>query len=133
MTIRLGNPRPAGAGRDIAVVGGHRPAARPSGWPVKSDVIVIDIAMPLLNGLEATLTRSSEARGEILILSTHGDARDQAIRLGAADTAQADLGPHSLEAIRECTGGSNLAPPSRRGWPSGGRVRSKPQPRPARN
>ena len=54
---------------------------------LRPEVVVIDIAMPLLNGLEATRQILKAVPGtKVLILSAHGDDEyvEQAIALGAA-------------------------------------------------
>ena len=52
----------------------RRPRGRPRSGHAKPDVVVIDVAMPLLNGIEATqqITRRVPAT-RVLILSMHSD------------------------------------------------------------
>src|SRR5579859_769493 len=72
---------------------------------LRPDVIVIDIAMPLLNGLEATRQiRKDCPATKVLILSAHGDDtyRDQATTFGAAGFLLKQTSSHVLAtAIRE--------------------------------
>lgn len=80
------------------------------------DVVVMDIAMPLLNGLEATrqiLHASPTTR--VLILSAHGDDAyvEQAMALGAAGYLIKQTASHVLAAaIREVCKGHPFFSPS---------------------
>jgi len=80
------------------------------------DVVVMDVAMPLLNGLEATrqITRNS-MRSKVLVLTTYGDEDcvAQMMDAGASgylikQTAANDL----LKAIREVARGNAFFSPS---------------------
>jgi DNA-binding NarL/FixJ family response regulator len=75
-------------------------------------VVVMDIAMPLLNGLEATRRiRKSFPDTRVLILSAHSDDVyvDQAILLGAAGFLLKHTSPHILaRAIREVQKGNTF-------------------------
>jgi DNA-binding NarL/FixJ family response regulator len=89
----------------VALAAKHRP-----------DVIVMDIAMPLLNGLEATrqILHSSPLT-RILILSAHGDDAyvEQVMALGAAGYLIKQTASHVLpEAIRAVHQGSSFFSPS---------------------
>jgi len=103
---------------DIDVVGeaenGHK--AVEETIRLQPDVVVMDIAMPLLNGLEAARRIARKVPNtKVLILSTYGDEHhlQQAVEAGAAgyltkETASRDL----LEAIREvCAGNVFFSPP----------------------
>ena len=80
------------------------------------DVVVMDIAMPLLNGLQATrqILRTAPAT-KVLILSAHADPEhvEQVVLLGAAGylikQTSADI---LLEAIREVEKGKRFFSPS---------------------
>ena len=82
----------------VAEAGDGRAAVRET-LALKPDVVVLDIGMPLLNGIEAAaqITRKRPSTG-VLILSMHADAAyvAQAVRAGASgyllkDSAAADL------------------------------------------
>jgi len=103
---------------DIAVVGEAqtgRQAVRLAG-ELLPDVIVIDIAMPLLNGLEAArqiLAAHSDAK--LLILSAHCDDAyvEQALELGAAGYVTKQTSALVLSrAIREVHQGRQFFSPS---------------------
>lgn len=83
---------------------------------LKPDVIVLDVAMPVLNGLEATRQIAREAQStKVLILSSYSDDEyvQQLIEAGAIgylvkQTAANDL----LKAIREAVKGNAYFSPS---------------------
>jgi DNA-binding NarL/FixJ family response regulator len=79
-------------------------------------VIVIDIAMPLLNGLEATrqILKAAPAT-RVLVLSAHRDDEyvDEVIRLGAAGYLIKQTSAHILpKAIREASKGKTFFDPA---------------------
>lgn len=80
------------------------------------DVVVMDIAMPLLNGMEATrqiLQHSPQTR--VLVLSAHGDDAyvDQIMALGAAGYLIKQTAAHVLPAaIRAIHAGKTFFSPS---------------------
>jgi DNA-binding NarL/FixJ family response regulator len=79
-------------------------------------VVVMDIAMPLLNGLEATRQiRKAVPSTKVLILSAHSDDAyvDQAIAFGAAGYLIKQTSSHDLSrAIREVQNGNTFFSPS---------------------
>jgi len=79
-------------------------------------VVVMDIAMPLLNGSEATRhIRQAVPDTKVLILSAHSDDAyiEQAIALGAAGYLVKQTSAHFLsEAIREVQKGNTFFSPS---------------------
>jgi DNA-binding NarL/FixJ family response regulator len=83
---------------------------------LRPDVVVMDVAMPLLNGLEATRRiRKAAPASKVLILSAHGDDTyvEQATLVGAAGylikQTSADL---LAKAIREVQKGDTFFSPS---------------------
>ena len=79
-------------------------------------VVVMDIAMPLLNGLEATrqILKAVPAV-KVLILSAHSDDEyvDEVIRMGAAGYLIKQTSAHILsEAIRQAHAGKTFLDPS---------------------
>jgi DNA-binding NarL/FixJ family response regulator len=83
---------------------------------LRPDVIVMDIAMPLLNGLEATQQILKAVPGaRVLILSAHSDDAyvEQVIGLGAAGYLLKQTSAHVLsEAVREVHRGRAFFSPS---------------------
>jgi DNA-binding NarL/FixJ family response regulator len=83
---------------------------------LKPAVVIMDIAMPLLNGLEATRQiRSSDPETKVLVLSMHSDSEyvEKVLEAGAAgylvkQTGASDL----LNAIREIHRGNVFLSPS---------------------
>jgi DNA-binding NarL/FixJ family response regulator len=79
-------------------------------------VVVMDIAMPLLNGLEATRQiRKTVPSTKIVILSAHSDDAyvDQAISIGAVGFLLKQTSSHDLStAIREVQKGNTFFSPS---------------------
>lgn len=80
------------------------------------DIIVMDIAMPLLNGLEATRRILLANPGaKVLMLSAHGDDTyvEKALELGAAGYVVKQSAAHVLaDAIREVHSGKPFFSPS---------------------
>jgi len=107
---------------DMQVIGeaenGHRAVNETK--RLQPDVVLMDIAMPLLNGVEAARRIAREVPAtRVLILSTYSDEQhlQQAVKAGAAgylmkQTASRDL----LRAIREtCEGKAFFSPAMARG------------------
>src|SRR4051794_15375799 len=83
---------------------------------LKPDVIVLDVAMPVLNGLEATrqITRSVPST-KVLILSSYSDDEyvEQLIDAGAIGYLVKQTAPNDmLKAIREAAQGNAFFSPS---------------------
>ena len=108
--------------RDLKVIGEAetgRQAVEQIG-KLHPDVVVMDIAMPLLNGLEATRQiRKNFPETKVLVLSAHSDEAyiEQAAALGAAGFLLKQTSSHVLaKAIREVHKGKTFFPAiSRRG------------------
>ena len=83
---------------------------------LRPSVVVMDIAMPLLNGLEATSQiRKAIPNAKILILSAHSDDAyvEQVMELGAMGYLLKQTSAHFLaEAIREIHQGRTFFSPS---------------------
>jgi DNA-binding NarL/FixJ family response regulator len=80
------------------------------------DIVVMDIAMPLLNGLEATRQiRAADPNAKVLILSAHNDDAyvERAMEVGASGYLIKQTSAHFLgEAIRELRKGNTYFSPS---------------------
>jgi DNA-binding NarL/FixJ family response regulator len=106
------------AERDIEVVGEAATGRQAVALTRKlcPAVVVMDIAMPLLNGLEATRQIRRAVPGtKVLILSAHSDDAyvEQVIALGAAGYLIKQTSSHFLsEAIREVQKGNTFFSPS---------------------
>jgi two-component system, NarL family, nitrate/nitrite response regulator NarL len=83
---------------------------------LRPDVVVMDIAMPLLNGLEATRQiRKDFPHTKVLILSAHSDDAyvEQVAALGAAGFLLKQTSSHVLaDAIREVKNGNTFFSPA---------------------
>jgi DNA-binding NarL/FixJ family response regulator len=83
---------------------------------LQPDVVVMDIAMPLLNGLEATeQIHKSVPAAKVLILSAHADDEyvEQVAQVGAAGYLLKQTSAHTVSnAIRELQRGNTLFSPS---------------------
>jgi len=83
---------------------------------LRPDVVVMDIAMPLLNGLEATSQiRQSVPNTKVLILSAHSDDAyvEKVTALGASGYLIKQTSAHFLsDAIREVRKGNTFFSPS---------------------
>lgn len=83
---------------------------------LRPDVIVMDIAMPLLNGLEATRQiRKANPDAKVLMLSAHSDDAyvEQAMTFGAVGFLLKQTSSHDLcQAIREAYKGNTFFSPS---------------------
>jgi len=103
---------------DIQVVGeaadGHQSVRETK--RLKPDVVLQDIAMPLLNGVEATRQICKESPNvKVLILSAYSDDQriEHAIEAGAAGyLLKETLGDDLLQAIREVAKGNTFFSPS---------------------
>lgn len=118
MIVREGLSKLLEAERDIEVVGeaatGHK--AVEMARKLRPDVIVMDIAMPQMNGLEATRQiRKADPNAKVLILSAHSDDAyvTRVAALGAAGYLIKQTSAHFLsEAIREVQKGKTFFSPS---------------------
>jgi DNA-binding NarL/FixJ family response regulator len=116
--VREGLRKLLEADSDIEVVGtaanGRQAVALTK--KLRPDVVVMDIAMPLLNGLEATRQiRAAFPDTKVLILSAHSDDAyiEQVMALGAAGYLIKQTSAHFLsQAIREVQKGSTFFSPS---------------------
>lgn len=83
---------------------------------LRPSVVVMDIAMPLLNGLEATRQiRKAFPNTKVVLLSAHNDDAyiDQAITVGAVGFLLKQASSHDLSrAIREVQNGNTFFSPS---------------------
>ena len=116
--VREGLQRLLLAEKDIEVVGVAATGrdAVTLAKKLRPDVIVMDIAMPLLNGLEATRqVRKAIPGARVLILSAHSDDAyvEQATAIGAMGFLLKQTSSHVLsEAIRAVQKGNTFFSPS---------------------
>lgn len=102
---------------DISVVGeaGTGRKAVDLAKELRPSVVVMDIAMPLLNGLEATRRiLKTVPDTKVLILSAHSDEAyvDQVVALGASGYLLKQTSAHVLsQAVREVHGGKTFFSP----------------------
>jgi DNA-binding NarL/FixJ family response regulator len=118
MVVREGFRKLLAAEADFEIVGEAQTGRQAVALArkLRPDVIVMDIAMPLLNGLEATRQILKAVRGaKVLILSAHSDDAyiEQAIAFGAVGfltkrTSSQDL----ARAIREVQAGKTFFSPA---------------------
>jgi DNA-binding NarL/FixJ family response regulator len=118
MVVRQGLRLLLEGGGDIRVVGEAKTGrdAVQMAKELRPDVVVMDIAMPLLNGIQATrqiLRDHSEAK--VLILSAHADPFyiDQVIRIGVAGYLVKQTSAEALaHAVRKVRSGEKFFSPS---------------------
>src|SRR5450432_967683 len=118
MVVREGFRKLLEAEADIEVVGEAQTGRQAVGLTrkLRPAVVVMDIAMPLLNGLEATRQiRKAFPETKVVILSAHSDDAyiDQAIAIGAVGFLLKQTSSHDLSvAIREVQNGNTFFSPS---------------------
>jgi DNA-binding NarL/FixJ family response regulator len=118
MVVREGFRKLLAAEADIEVVGeaqtGRQAVALAK--KLRPAVVVMDIAMPLLNGLEATRQiRKAIPGAKVLMLSAHSDDAyvEQAMAFGAVGYLLKQTSSHDLsQAIREVQNGNTFFSPS---------------------
>src|SRR5579871_5800485 len=118
MIVREGFRRLLATEADIEVVGEAQTGRQAVALArkLRPAVVVLDIAMPLLNGLEATRQiRKAIPDAKVLILSAHNDDAyvEQAIAFGAVGFLVKQTSSHDLaRAIREVQNGNTFFSPS---------------------
>jgi DNA-binding NarL/FixJ family response regulator len=118
MIVREGFKKLLAAETDIEVVGEAQTGreAVTLAKKLRPAVVVMDIAMPLLNGLEATRqVRKAVPGSKVLMLSAHNDDAyvEQAIAFGAVGFLLKQTSSHDLShAIREVQKGKTFFSPS---------------------
>jgi DNA-binding NarL/FixJ family response regulator len=118
MVVREGFRKLLEAENDIEVIGEAQTGRQAVELTrkLRPAVVVMDIAMPLLNGLEATRQiHKAFSATKVVILSAHSDDAyvDQAIAIGAVGFLLKQTSSHDLStAIREVLKGSTFFSPS---------------------
>jgi len=118
MVVREGFRKLLAAEADLEVVGEAQTGRQAVALArkLRPAVVVMDIAMPLLNGLEATRQiRKAIPGAKVLILSAHNDDAyvEQAIAFGAVGFLVKQTFSHDLSrAIREVQNGNTFFSPS---------------------
>jgi DNA-binding NarL/FixJ family response regulator len=118
MIVREGFRKLLESEKDIEVIGEAQTGrqAVELANKLRPDVIVMDIAMPLLNGLQATRQILKAVTGaKVIILSAHSDDAyiEHATELGAVGFLLKQTSSHSLsEAIRDVHKGNTFFSPS---------------------
>ena len=118
MVVREGFRKLLEAEDDLEVVGEAQTGRQAVALArkLRPAVVVMDIAMPLLNGLEATRqVRKAVPGTKVLILSAHNDDAyvEQAIAFGAVGFLVKQTSSHDLSrAIREVQNGNTFFSPS---------------------
>src|ERR1041385_7221472 len=118
MVVREGFRKMLELENDFAIVGEAQDGRKAVALAKKlcPDVVLMDIAMPLLNGLEATRQiRKAIPGAKVLMLSAHSDDAyvEQAIAFGAAGFLLKQTSSHDLSrAIREVQKGNAFFSPT---------------------
>jgi DNA-binding NarL/FixJ family response regulator len=100
------------------MTGAVPPSRRPSGRAASPDVVLMDIRMPVLDGLEATrriVADEQLARVRVIVLTTFDldEYVFEALRAGASGFLLKDIDPDDLrQAVRVVAGGNALLSPS---------------------
>jgi DNA-binding NarL/FixJ family response regulator len=118
MVVREGFRKLLAAEADFEVVGEAQTGRQAVALArkLRPDVVVMDIAMPLLNGLEATRQiRQAIPGARVLMLSAHNDDAyiEQSLAFGAVGFLLKQTSSHDLsKAIREVQSGKTFFSPS---------------------
>ena len=135
-TVREGLRLIISSQEDMEVVGetGDGVSAVEAARTIRPDVVVMDISMPRINGIEATRTLARECpEVKVLTLTRHGDAAylQQLLLAGAAGYVLKQSRPTELlHAIRAVAAGGTYLDPAVAGKVTGSYAR-RPQPVPA--